>query len=123
MWVRVIILIIIAWVMQALFTFLQISNYRKRIRELKKKGKLGIGKVSRKLSAGTIVFLVSDDAETIIDAERMSGITVFARFKKDEELIGKSVVELEEKEFKNKARAEAVKEALENLKSQFEDKE
>ncbi|RCW47361.1 MULTISPECIES: transcriptional regulator GutM [unclassified Halanaerobium] len=120
MWVRVIILIIIAWILQALFTFLQISNYRKRIRELKKKGKLGIGKVSRKLSAGTIVFLVSDDSKTIIDAERMSGITVFARFKKDKELIGKSLAELEEKEFKNKAKTEAVKKAVENLKSQFQ---
>ncbi len=120
MWVRVIILIIIAWVMQALFTFLQISNYRKRIKELKKKGKLGIGKVSRKLSSGTIVFLVSDDSKTIIDAERMSGITVFARFKKDEELIGKSLEELEGKEFKNKAKTEAVEKALENLKSQFQ---
>jgi glucitol operon activator protein len=120
MWGTVIVIIIIAWLMQAFFTYLQISNYRKRIKELKQKGKIGIGKVSKKLGIGTIIFLVSNDCKTIIDAEKMSGISVFARFKKDEELIGLSIEELEDKQFKGKSKQEAVEKALDNLKVQFD---
>jgi DNA-binding transcriptional regulator of glucitol operon len=50
----------------------------------------------------------------------MSGISVFARFKKDEELIGLSIEELEDKQFKGKSKQEAVEKALDNLKVQFD---
>jgi len=120
MWGTVIIIIISAWILQAFFTYLQISNYRKRIRELKKKGRIGIGKVSKKLGIGTILFLVSNENRVIIDAEKMSGVTVFARFKKDEELIGKSFADIESMNFKRDSKREAVTKALDNLKTQLE---
>ncbi|MCC3144632.1 transcriptional regulator GutM [Halanaerobium sp. Z-7514] len=120
MWAPIIVVIIVAWILQAVFTFMQMANFRQRMQELRTKGTLGVGKVSKKFGIGAIVLLVSSDQKTITEAEELFGVTVFARFKKDEALKGLSFEEVEKLEFEKDSKQEAVEQALKNLKKKLE---
>lgn len=118
MWIRLMILIGILWMIQVVLTYFQIKHYHKRIMELKRKGRVGIGSIKGKLTPGVIIILATNLRGTIVDAEIMKGLSVFARFKKVKELIGQNInnlsetpTVLKEKEFK------ALEQAIENLKA------
>ncbi len=89
------------------------------MQELRTKGTIGVGKVTKKFGIGAIVLLVSSDNKTITEAEEMFGVTVFARFKEDENLKGLSFEEIENLEFKKESKQEAVEQALNNLKKKI----
>ena len=82
--------VFILWVAQGLLTVLQIQHYRKRVAELKKKGKVLIGQQKGKLKAGSIVLMALDAEGIIKDAEEMRGFTVFTKFRKLNAVIGKT---------------------------------
>lgn len=123
-WKLFIFIFIIAWIVQGIFTYLQVNNYRKRISELSKRGYVGIGKKSKKLGIGRILLLVSNHHKEIIHVEEMKGISVFTRFKEKEDLNknlkGYSLEELEKKEFENEDLAEAIDKAIKDLRNKFE---
>lgn len=82
------------WILQGLMTYRQIKNYRKTLFRLKNKGRVYVGHEKGKLKAGSIVLLVVDKNNIIIDMKEMKGITVFDRFKTKDTYIGKTVEEL-----------------------------
>lgn len=89
--VKLLSIIFSMWIVQGILSYFQINHFRSRLAELKKKGEVLIGQHKGKLSAGSIVILVVDDKKNIIDAEEMIGFTVFKKFKKKYELIGKNL--------------------------------
>jgi glucitol operon activator protein len=84
------------WILQGLMSYGQIVHYRKTLTQLKTKGKVFIGQEKGKLKPGSIVLLVVDGSNKIIDVQEMKGISVFDRFRKKEKYIGKSLEELVE---------------------------
>ncbi len=66
------------------------------------------------ISKGYFIILVVDDDDTVIDYYGMEGFTVFARPKRKEQFIGKTLDELEQS-----AKKKNVKKALENARSQL----
>lgn len=96
---KILLIAFIFFVLQGLLTYLQINNYKKAIKRLRKKGHLGVGTKKGKISAGSIVILVSDNEGNIIDGEEMRGFTVFSRFKKMENVLGRNIEDLK-KEYK-----------------------
>ncbi|MDI3534620.1 MAG: glucitol operon activator protein [Thermosediminibacterales bacterium] len=118
MWVRIMALIAGLWLIQVVLTYFQIKHYQKRIIELKRKGRVGIGSLKGKLTPGVIIILAVNPGGAIVDAEIMKGISVFARFKKYKELIGQNINDLTriQKKLKEKE-IKALKMAVENLQA------
>ncbi|GAB2026305.1 transcriptional regulator GutM [Lactovum odontotermitis] len=82
------------YIIQSIFSMIQIKSFNRAFQQLRKKGKVVVGKKSGHLAAGTILlFLVSDEG-VIQEAIKMQGISVFARFKKFEQFNGLELLSL-----------------------------
>lgn len=79
------------FLLQSVLGFLQVRNFVKVFRRMCKKGKVLIGKNPKKFKAGTLLLLNIDGQANITHAEIMTGVTIFARFKKLESIEGKSL--------------------------------
>lgn len=86
MWIKLLWVIGLMWVIQGALTYFQIKNFQTRLRELKQMGRVGIGTVKGMLGAGAIVILSVDEKDRIVEALKITGISVFARFKPFPEL-------------------------------------
>ncbi|WP_182185997.1 transcriptional regulator GutM [Pectinatus frisingensis] len=75
---------------QAAGTYLQVKFYHSAVRRLHKKGNIGIGGKKSRFS-GNIVIIVCNNSGEIIDGEILAGLTIFNRFKKIPEIIGKNI--------------------------------
>lgn len=110
-----VILIIIFWIIQFLFSMLQNKDYNRVIREMRSyhSGYLGVGIARSKLNfgPGTVIILVLDNEGTILDLREMYGFSVFARFKQKGKMIGRPVEELVEKKGP-KVKRKAVEQAI-----------
>ncbi|QCX34065.1 transcriptional regulator [Caloramator sp. E03] len=104
-------------ILQGLFAYFQINNYRKTVGRLKNKGIMSIGIQKGKLKAGRIVIIVCDDYGKIIEAEQMYGITTFARFKKMKEIEGKIIFQLKENLISDKKKNIALINAIEKIEN------
>lgn len=80
-----------ALIFQTILGFFQIKHFNTTYQELRRKGKVAIGRRSGKFKAGTIVFFAINDDAKIIDARLMQGVTVMAKFKPKEEYIGQDI--------------------------------
>ncbi len=74
-------LLFLGYVLQFYFGLLQIKNFSKAYTPLKEQGRVAIGKVSGGFRSGAIVMFAIDSEGVIIDASKMIGITIFAKFK------------------------------------------
>lgn len=82
---------LIAYVLQALLGIKQIKHFNHVYQDLRKKGKVAIGRRSGKVKAGTIVMFAVKKDGTILEAQRMQGVTVVARFKPMPDFIGEDI--------------------------------
>lgn len=83
-WAILILLVIGVWIVQAGLTIMQVRNYRQCVRKLieRKEGEyIGVGSGRGWFRPGTVVIMVADREGRVVNAERMHGISVFARFK------------------------------------------
>lgn len=72
----------------------QIKNFNETYKILRKKGKVAIGKRAGRIKAGTIImFAVNTDGD-IIDAVKMQGVTVMAKFKSLPQFYGFNIHDL-----------------------------
>ncbi|MBY6268567.1 transcriptional regulator GutM, partial [Parageobacillus thermoglucosidasius] len=71
-----------AFMIQLALGYFQIRNFTKTYIELRRKGKVAIGRRPGKFRAGTIVLFAVNNKGDILDAKKMQGVTVFAKFKK-----------------------------------------
>lgn len=91
MWGRVILLFGAAWFVQALLGYFQIKNYQRVSFELSKKGRLIVGAKRGRLSRGAILAMAVDEDGKILACKSMKGISVLARFKDLDELVGRNI--------------------------------
>ena len=107
------------YVLQMILTYFQVKNFRSNVDELRKKGIIGIGSKKRKLSAGTIVILVSNEFGDIIEGRMMQGFSILARFKNLKDVNGFNIDELREKILRESNKDTAMLDALKQIESQL----
>ena len=107
------------YVLQMILTYFQVKNFRNNVDELRKKGVIGIGSKKRKLSAGTIVILVSNEFGDIIEGRMMQGFSILARFKNLKDLNGLNVGELKERMQRESSKDTATLDALKQIENQL----
>jgi glucitol operon activator protein len=84
----------IMWVFQGILSYFQIKHYNIILKEMKQKGKILVGQHKAIFGVGSIIILVLDEKNKVIDAKKMQGITVFNRFKSINELENKTIEEI-----------------------------
>ncbi|GEQ61354.1 transcriptional regulator GutM [Vagococcus lutrae] len=83
-----------AYLLQGFLGFLQIKHFTKVYGEMRRKGRVAIGRKSGKFKAGTIVMIAIDEAANILEVKKIQGTTVLAKFKDIKGLEGMSITEL-----------------------------
>ncbi len=112
MWVRVILLFGAAWFVQALLGYFQVKDYQRVTFELSKKGKLVVGAKRGRLSRGAILAMAVDEDGRILDCKYMKGVSVLARFKGLDGLVGKNILDESVELFLDEPLKKAYKAAL-----------
>ncbi|WP_198469915.1 transcriptional regulator GutM [Acetomicrobium sp. S15 = DSM 107314] len=112
MWVRVILLFGAAWFVQALLGYFQVKDYQRVTFELSKKGKLVVGAKRGRLSRGAILAMAVDEDGRILDCKYMKGISVLARFKGLDGLVGRNMFDESVELFLDEPLKKAYKAAL-----------
>lgn len=110
---------LLLYVLQAILTYFQIKNYRSTVSIMRKKGFIGIGTKKKKLGAGNIVILVSDEAGKILEGQLMKGVSVLARFRDLKDFNGLEIGMLREKIINEDGKNTAVLDALQQLEDQL----
>jgi len=100
-----------AWILQGVLVYFQIKNFQGKLKELRKKGNIGVGIEKGRLGKGVIVILCVNDENIITDAQIMSGTTVFARFVPFKALINQNIkcVEAVVKDMKKQTKSAILK--------------
>ncbi|HFI0480606.1 TPA: transcriptional regulator GutM [Streptococcus suis] len=83
--------VILAYILQIIFGLKQLKHFNTTYSELRKKGRVAIGRRAGKIKAGTIVMFAVDQSGKVLDARRMQGVTVVARFKTMPDYIGQDI--------------------------------
>ena len=81
MLIGLIMLAVVMWILQTILAVRQFNRFNRHIKELRKSGKVAIGKAKGKLRAGAIVMFLIDDNLKIVKGEIMNGFTSLARIK------------------------------------------
>ena len=108
-----------AYALQTLLTLSQIKQFNKVFVELKRKGKVLIGRKGGRLVSGTLILFLIDDAGVIQEAKMMQGVTVFARFKALPNLVGEQILSLNETHDKIKKLNKFARGAVEDARSLY----
>lgn len=110
----VIILIGFSWLLQSIFGFLQIKHFNKKYAELRKLGRVAIGKRTGLIKSGTVVMFAIDPKNNILKATKMQGVTVLSRVRNLKGFEGKNLLHLSEEDFNkvNKLTRLAIEDAL-----------
>lgn len=82
---------IAAFIFQTILGYFQIKHFNTIYQELRRKGKVAIGRRSGKIRAGTIIFFAVDSNAKILDARLMQGVTIWSKFKMKEQYIGQDI--------------------------------
>ncbi len=85
-WIGVI--VCVAYLLQTLFGVFQIKHFNTVYTELRKKGRVAIGRRAGKIRAGTLILFAVEEDGKVLDCRLMQGVTVLARFKVCDNLIG-----------------------------------
>ncbi|MEQ8154676.1 MAG: transcriptional regulator GutM [Clostridiaceae bacterium] len=85
---------VVGWLLNFLFGYMQIKNFNKSYIDMRKKGRVVIGRKRGYLQAGTIILLNIDNEDTIFDCKIMQGISVLAKVKTFKGLEGKNIGEI-----------------------------
>ena len=67
---------IMAWLINGIFVYIQIKDFDKNYIEMRKNGKLVVGRYGGKLSSGAIVLIGLDDDGMINETRKVQGISI-----------------------------------------------
>jgi len=114
--VFLIIAAISVWLLNFFFGLLQIKDFNKNYMELRKLGKVAIGRKKGRITSGTIVLIRIKDDGLIEESRMMQGVTVAARVKNFYGLEEKYIGQLQESDLKkfNKPLKKAILDAVKN---------
>lgn len=105
----------IAFILQFIFASIQIKDFNKNYKILRKIGRVAIGKYKGAIFAGAIAMFAIDKNGNIIEGSYMSGVSILARFKKIDVLNGESIGDIN----KDLDLPKPVKKAIENASSNY----
>ncbi len=107
---------IIVWILNFGLGLLQIKDFNKNYMELRKLGKVAIGRKKGRISSGTIVLIRIKDDGLIEESRMMQGVTVAARVKNFYGLENKYIGQLKENDLEkfNKPLKKAILDAVKN---------
>ena len=91
---RIIILGAIMWILNFILGLIQIKNFNKHYVEMRKLGRVAIGRKKGYLSAGIVIMLAIDDRGDILKTEKIEGISIIARVKEFVGLEGKNIANI-----------------------------
>lgn len=80
-----------AFLLQMFLGYFQIRHFSRVFVRMRRQGRVAIGRRKGHLKSGTIVFLTVDSQGMILDAKKMQGVTILARFHSMENLVGESI--------------------------------
>ncbi|MEG1410444.1 transcriptional regulator GutM [Clostridium sp.] len=86
----------LAYVIQFILAMIQMKNFNLNFRDLRKIGKVAIGKKKGGFVAGSIAMFAVNDEGMILKGLYLSGVTVLSRFKELNEFNGINIVNLRE---------------------------
>ena len=84
------------WVLQLVLSILQFRRFAAHVKEMRREGRVAIGKAKGRFVAGAIVLFVIDAECNILRGEIMKGVTVFAGFHPFEDFSGRNLLDLDE---------------------------
>lgn len=87
-------LAVVVWVAQTLLGLRQFKKFNRHLLEMRREGRVAIGRARGRFAAGVLVLFVIDDDCRILRGEIMEGRTVFAGFKPFEHFNGLTLFEL-----------------------------
>lgn len=96
--IMLIIMLAVGWVIQYIFGILQIKNFSKHYKELRKKGRIAIGRRPSIFKSGTLVLIQINKKNEIEEIRYMQGVTVFSKFKRLKGLNGVKINKLTDKQ-------------------------
>lgn len=91
----------IAYVVQFLLTMMQMKNFNLNFRDLRRMGRVAIGKKKGGFVAGSIAMFAIDDNGIILKGMCLSGVTVLARFKEFNDFNGVDIATITEDQVKS----------------------
>jgi glucitol operon activator protein len=91
-----VILLAIGFLLQSIFGVFQIKNFNKHYAELRKVGRVAIGRSKGIFRSGAVLMLALDAKANIIQAEKMQGLTILARCKRVQKLEGQPLLYIDE---------------------------
>lgn len=118
MWI-IFVLIGAAWIGQMILGFYQIKYFNKNFKDMRKLGKVVIGKNKGTVRAGVVVLIAIDKDSNIIKAKKMQGISVFARMRALKILENKNLLKINTSSLKgvDKWTVKAVDNGIESYKN------
>lgn len=107
------------WILQGLLGFWQLKHFNQRFNQLRKEGRVVVGKSKGRIMAGAVVMLCLDKDCNIIKGEKMEGISIFARMKPFHSCNNLNLLEIEEGNLSGLGRPviKAVMNAIENYRA------
>lgn len=83
-----------AFILQIFLGYFQVKHLSGLFVRMRRKGKVAIGKKKGHFKSGTIVFLAVDSKGNILEAKKMQGVTILARFRTLKELAGENIMNI-----------------------------
>lgn len=105
-----------AYLMQVVLGMKQIKHFNQTYQELRRKGKVAIGRRARKIKAGTIVLFAVDQQGKILDARKMQGVTVLAKFHTLSAYIGEDIHYMDKYHSLVRQENKLIQQAMENAR-------
>lgn len=84
-------IVLAAYALQIMFGLRQIKHFNQVYAALRRQGRVAIGRRAGRVKSGTIVMFALDKKGRVLDARKMQGVTVAARFKKMPSYIGEDI--------------------------------
>lgn len=89
-------LAVAVWIAQTVLGFRQFKKFNAHLKDLRREGRVAIGRARGRFSAGVLILFVIDEQCKILRGEIMEGRTVFAGFKAFDKFNGLTLFELNE---------------------------
>ncbi|MDR1851138.1 MAG: transcriptional regulator GutM [Propionibacteriaceae bacterium] len=92
----------------------QAKHYTRAFTDLKRRGRVAIGKHKGLIGSGAIVMFLLDDADRVVEGKKICGVTVFSRFRAFDVLDGQPIAGAEPTRHLPKVLGKAVENAKAN---------
>ena len=88
------------WIVNFLFGLMQIKDFNKNYIDMRRIGKVAIGRKKGYIQAGTIVLILIDGEGIVVSSKKMQGVSVFARVREFRGLEGMHLSNITKEELK-----------------------